>query len=300
MILNALDEVLFWEDIPLLKTFMEKIVSQYYPHDPETYFNEKKAFMMEHIPDRNEFIKRMEYYINNGSPVWVSGRNSLGEEITFDDLQKAILSNVTIQNGKSKADKASVLLAKEPELWDYYTSNIMHASKNTICELTIGAGLGTAAVMRVMKDSDLYIGVDIDFLCAKNADAIAKYFGVNGLGIAASLWNLPFDNEMFTTVCCNQGLEECREIPIILSEASRILEHSGKMVLRCKNLEGTTWYSYFEKYGFSIEETRLWLRKLRLYSDVEQIEEIASQTGLKLLDRKSDEGVWSILVFEKR
>lgn len=33
MILNALDEVLFWEDIPLLKTFMEKIVSQYYPHD---------------------------------------------------------------------------------------------------------------------------------------------------------------------------------------------------------------------------------------------------------------------------
>ena len=72
------------------------------------------------------------------------------------------------------------------------------------------------------------------------------------------------------------------------------------MVLRCKNLEGTTWYSCFEKYGFSIEETRLWLRKLRLYSDVEQIEEIASQNELRLLDRKSDEGVWNILVFEKK
>ena len=104
MILNALDEVLFWDDIPLLKTFMEKRVSQYYPHDPERYFKEKKAFMMEHISDRNEFINRMEYYINNGSPVWVSGRNSLGEEITINDLKRAILSNVTMQNGKSKAD----------------------------------------------------------------------------------------------------------------------------------------------------------------------------------------------------
>ena len=46
MILNALDEVLFWEDIPLLKTFMEKIVSQYYPHDPETYFKEKKEYKL--------------------------------------------------------------------------------------------------------------------------------------------------------------------------------------------------------------------------------------------------------------
>ncbi len=299
MILNALDEVLFWEDIPLLKTFTENIVSEYYPHALEKYFEEKNAFIMEHIPDRHEFIKRMEYYINYGSPIWVSGRNSLGEEITFDDLKKAILSNVTIQNGKSKADMASGLLEEQSELWDYYTSNILHMSENTVCELTVGAGLGTVAVMRKMQSKDLYIGVDIDFLCAKNADAIAKYFGVNGLGIATSLWDMPFDNGMFTSICCNQGLEECREIPTIIHEASRILMPFGKLVLRCKKLEGTTWHSYFDKYGFSTEEARMWLRRLRLYSDFEQIKEIASENGLRLLGEKGHNGIWNVLVFEK-
>ena len=41
-----------------------------------------------------------------------------------------------------------------------------------------------------MKPEDLYIGVDIDFLCVKNADAITKYLGINGVGIATSLWNI--------------------------------------------------------------------------------------------------------------
>ena len=46
------------------------------------------------------------------------------------------------------------------------------------------------------------------------------------------------------------------------------------------------------------DETQYWLRKLRLYSDVEQVQEIASKNELQLIDKKYD-GIWSVLVFEK-
>ena len=152
MILNALDEVLFWEDIALLSAFTKKIVAMYYPHDPESYFKEKERFMEENIPDKSDFTRRLEYYINNGAPIWVSGRSRLSEDITRDDLQKAILINSTEQNGNNRAEMAAELIAKNPEFWKAYTSNILYAQENIICELTIGAWLGTSAVMREMKD----------------------------------------------------------------------------------------------------------------------------------------------------
>lgn len=295
MILNALDEILFWNEISLLKEFTCDIVSKYYPSDAKKCLEEKDHFIAERIPNMADFIKRMEMYIADGRPVWVSGRNQLSDDITQNDLEKAILISSTIQRGKYLADTAYEIIAKKPKFWDFYTSNVLYANKNKVCELTIGAGLGTTAVMRAMKDSDLYVGVDIDFICAKQADAIAKHFQVNGLGIATSLWNMPFENGMFTTVCCNQGLEECREIDVIVKEASRVLDDSGRIVLRCKQKNSPR---YFGKYGFTADETQYWLRKLRLYSDVEQVQEIASKNELQLIDKK-DDGIWSVLVFEK-
>lgn len=299
MILNALDEVLFWENIPLLWNFISQNTAKYFPHDPKSFYQEKDAFFAKNIPDKNDFSRRLQHYAENGSPTWVSGRNQLSDNITFADLQKVIKVSSTAENGKKKAAQAERIFANAPAFWNFYADNILYARNNTILELTIGAGCGTTAVMRNMKENDFYIGVDIDFACAKNADALAKHFGANGLGIATSLWNMPFDDEMFTCVCSNVGLEECREIPTILKEAVRVLIPGGRLVLHCIHAEKSLWYPYFAKYGFSTNQARDWLQALRLYAGIEQIENLAEQCGLKAVTTHLDRVRGAVLVFEK-
>lgn len=300
MILNALDEVLYWENIELLKAKMSELFSKYYPHNPEKYFNEKEKFYNETIPDRKEFLRRIEYYSKNGNCKWVSGRSILSNDITEADLRKAILNNCKLENGQKKARMAEKIIDKDLDFWNFYSGNVLYTSNNTVLELTIGAGLGTAAVMRNMKDSDLYIGADIDFLCAKNADAIAKYYDVNGLGLVTSLWNMPFDDAMFTAVCCNAGLEECREITVIIKEAVRVLLPKGRLVFHCIDIKKNNWRMMFNYFGFTDEETDFWLRKVRLYSDISQIEEYVFGYGMRLLDKKYDKEKGYVLVFEKQ
>ena len=299
MILNALDEVLYWDDVTRLCTFVQKNMKKYHPHDPDSYYKEKERFLRESIPDKTDFIRRMQYYQKKGGPVWVSGRNQLSDDITAEDLRKAICISATAENGRSKAAMVERIFERDPDFWNFYSRNIVYAPQNTILELTVGAGVGTTAVMRTMTDDDLYMGVDIDFICAKNADALAKHFGVKGLGIATSLWNMPFDDAMFTTVCSNAGLEECREIPTILKEASRVLVPTGRLVLHCLKPDKAAWYPYFSQYGFSDSETRNWLKKLRLYADIEQIKELAAECGLQCRDIKCDDAKGYIVVFEK-
>ncbi len=299
MILNAMDEVLFWENIPLLCNFISQNAAKYFPHNPESFYKEKDAFFAKNIPDKNDFLRRLQHYAENGTPTWVSGRNQLSDNITLIDLQKAIKVSSTIENGKKKAAQAERIFANVPAFWNFYTENILHAPNNTVLELTIGAGCGTTAVMQNMKENDFYIGVDIDFTCAKNADALAKHFGVNGLGIATSLWNMPFDDEMFTCVCSNVGLEECREIPTILKEAIRVLASGGRLVLHCVHAEKSPWYPYFAKYGFFTDQARDWLQALRLYAGIEQIEYLAKRCGLKAVKKYFDQVRGAVLVFEK-
>ncbi len=297
MVLNALDEVLFFCDIDLLKKFISDNMLKYYPHDKESFYKEKDKFMQLHIPSKDEYICRLENYVKNGSAVWISGRNSLCDDIDKLSLIRAIDVNSKSENGREKARRASAW--QNTDFWKYYSDKVLYKGSNFVLELTIGAGGGTNAVMKNMGETDYYIGADISFICAKNADAMAKYYNVNGLGISTSLWNLPFDDSVFTSICCNAGLEECREIPTILSEAVRVLEPKGRIVIRCISSEKNIWYSYFEKYGFTVSETREWLRKIRLYSDVDQVKELLKLLGLNEIEQKDDERLGSIIVFEK-
>lgn len=286
MILNALDEVLFWQEIELFKEFMKDLDNKYYPHNHEMFYKEKKNFFSSHIPDKNEFIKRLSYYAENGKPIWAFGRNELSDDIDLNSLIKSITVSSKIQNGESKAQKATKWYDATPDFWDYYAKNVLHTQNNIVLELTIGAGMGTNAIMRNMDKQDYYIGVDIDFVCAKNADAIAKYYDVNGLGIATSLWSMPFENSMFTAVCCNCGLEECREIDTIIYEATRVLAFGGRMVLHCSKTENRAQQSVFNDYDFSQEEKFYWLEKVRLLSNEKQLLRIANNCSLLLLEKK--------------
>ncbi len=299
MILNALDEILFWEDIPLLKEFVSERYKQYYPHDFKGYMREKEMFLSKMIPTKEDFIRRMEQYLASGGAVWVAGRSEQIDEMREEDIRKAILIRTTPEHGRKRAETVEKIVEKAPDFWDYYANSALYAEENQILELTIGPGLGTAAIMRKMKAEDSYVGVDIDFVCAKNADALADYYDVKGVGMAASLWQLPFDTELFTAVTCNYGLEECRELPTILREAAQVLKPHGRFVLHCLKREKSLWYSYFQKYGFSPEETMHWLTRLRLYADADNVVEMTKPYGFSLFERYDDEYKGSILVLEK-
>lgn len=299
MMLNALDEVLFWDNIPLLKDFVNENIRKYYPHDFEKYYSEKNAFLMEHIPDKSAFESKLLTYIKDGSPIWISGRNGLSDDIGASALRKAIRVSSRTENGRKKANTASEWQKRNLLFWKFYSDNVLYRDCNCVLELTIGAGGGTNSVMSCMSEQDDYIGVDMDFICAKNADAMAKHYGINGLGIATSLWHLPFEDGMFTSVCCNAGLEECREIPKILSEAVRVLAPNGRIIIHCLREEKVLWYSYFEEYGFTMREAQDWLRKVRLFSDIEQVKELLAANGLTLTEQVEDAVLGYVIVFEK-
>lgn len=299
MVLNALDEVLFWEDIDALKQFTKQNIDRFYPHDYKNYCKNAEAFFKSTIPDKAEFIRRLENYAKIGQPFWISGRNELSDDIDTSTMIKAISVNSKMSNGEQKAKQASKWQENNPLFWNFYTNNILHIQDNYILELTIGAGGGTNAIMKKMTALDFYMGVDIDFACAKNADALAKYYNINGLGIATSLWKLPFDDCMFTSVCSNAGLEECREIPTIIKEAYRVLKPKGKIVLHCLNTNKMQAYTRFEQYGFAEEEMIYWAKQIRMYSSAEGIEELLTNYGFKYYNRLADENLGSILVYEK-
>lgn len=299
MILNALDEILFWDNIPVLKSFIKENMLKYYPDAPEKFYKEKNNFLRTKIPDKSAFISKLLHYSENGTAEWVSGRNGMSDDIDIVSMTKAIIKSSQVENGESKALQASKWQESDPDFWSYYSGNILHKESNRILELTVGAGGGTNAVMKEMSDNDYYMGADIDFICAKNADALAKYYKINGLGIATSIWNLPFENEMFTSVCSNAGLEECREIPTILDEAVRVLAPTGRIVLRCLHYEKTLWFECFAKYGFATDEAVEWLNKVRLYSDVESIKSLLLRQGMSFVSQKYEEKLGYIIIFEK-
>lgn len=299
MILNALDEVLFWDDIDTLKSTTKQLDEKYYPHDYESFHKKYDMFFKSVIPNKAEFIRRLKHYAEAGKPIWISGRNELCDDIDTDSMIKAISVSSKIGNGEQKAGQASKYQENDPAFWNFYTQNIFHQQENRILELTVGAGGGTNAVMKEMTDRDYYMGVDIDFVCAKNADALAKYYNVNGLGVTASLWKLPFDDCMFTSVCSNQGLEECREIPTMLKEAYRVLQPGGKIVLHCGNIDKMQSYDRFDQYGFSEDEMIYWAKRIRMYSSADGVEELLNHVGFKFVKRMLDEKLGSVLVYEK-
>lgn len=299
MIGNAIDEVLFWEELDVLMAFYAESSARFYPHDPEGADKFREKFLKSVIPTKEDLIKRLDHYAEVGGPIWIAGRNQFCDDIGRERMIKALTFSSKVSNGEERAKRVSARWSKHPENDAFYVGNVLHLSENYVLELTIGAGSGTASVMSRMKENDYYMGADIDFICAKNADAIAKYYGVNGLGIASSLWDLPFEDGIFTSVCCSEGIDECREVPTILKEAVRVLAPGGRMVFRLKRPPFEQRRGVFELYDISSEEKSSLLRKVRMYADYKHIEELLSDLGLKKLDMLHFEGSGRVIVFEK-
>lgn len=75
MIISAFDEILFWDNIPFILSLITEITEKHYPHDPRSYFEAKEEFYKRYIPTKRDFLKRIDFYVKNGTAKWVSGRN---------------------------------------------------------------------------------------------------------------------------------------------------------------------------------------------------------------------------------
>ena len=130
MILNALDEILFWSDIEKIKTKVNDLDKKYYPNEPEAWFSEKKKFIRQEIPTKKEFIKRLEYYAANGTSEWVASRNSSCDDLSFENVYKAITNSSSLEKGKAMAKKHAAVYVKDPDFWLFYTDNILFQEEN--------------------------------------------------------------------------------------------------------------------------------------------------------------------------
>ena len=170
--------------------------------------------------------------------------------------------------------------------------------EHKIMEMTVGAGVGTNAIVRSMTEDMFYMGVDIDFVCAKNADAIGRYYGKNAIGICSSLWNLPFSDNLFDVVCSHFGFDECREIPTILKEAVRVLKPGGRFVSVSRHNIWLRRHEIFENYDIGEKEAMELMRKARLYTDFEQLDALAMEMGLVKTDYIPFEN-WYLVEYRK-
>lgn len=265
-----MNEILFWNDIRSYLDFEKELDSKLDPNniveDRRKWANEMAAFILRNIPTKQDFLGRIAEYEQNGKPVSVVSRNPCCDDLSLKALKKAG-RNARVR-GKERADIVEQCIAgRAADYIGFYVGHILKQPQEDIFEITVGGGFGTASLVRSMRENDFYTGVDIDFKCAKNADGILKHYGKLGYGIATSLWNLPFDDETFSVACSHMGLDECREVPTILSEAARVLKPNGRMVFACDNTKYHRLKRCFDLYGFTEAEAMECIKRARLCAD---------------------------------
>lgn len=289
MVNNEWDDILYWDNYEPFHKLMQELDRRYDISDPIQYdkwCEERDTFYRQTIPTKEEFVRRFQNYTFHGKPHWIEGHHKMMNEITEAELMKSY-HFASETNGACRvkmAENARLGWAKNHLL--NYTDKICAATTklHKIMEMTVGAGVGTNAIVRSITDDMYYIGVDIDFVCAKNADVIGRYYGKNALGICSSLWNLPFSDNLFDVVCSHFGFDECREIPTILKEAIRVLKPGGKLVSVSRHNAWLRRRAIFETYGIDEDKAIDLMRQARLYTNFKHFDILATEAGLKRTD----------------
>lgn len=285
MVGNEWDDILYWADYEPFSRFCRELDRQYDIRNPAEYDKrreERDAFYRRTIPTKEAFVRRFQWYALHGKPCWVEGHHKQVNELTAEDLMRSY-HYASDQNGAERVSAAE----KARRGWasqhlPCYAAKVCtptHNGTHKIMEMTVGAGVGTNAIVRSMTEDMTYVGVDIDFICAKNADAIGRYYGKNAIGMCASLWHLPFEDNLFDVVCSHFGLDECREIDTILNEATRVLKPGGKLVLVSRHNGWLRRHTIFETYGIGESQALDLMRQVRLYADFEQLDTLVTERG---------------------
>lgn len=272
-------EIIFWE----------------HPEEIDKIFSELEAgiiedwneIYVEHIKKiygtKENILKTFDSYKQRETSKWIVGDKS-------GNIRKKQIKDFKKFSKKHNGKKRTITKIKGTEaLWDryrYFAEVVCKEKTDKILELATGAGGGTASVALYMqKDCELYT-VDIGFDCLGNALGIAKYQKKKVVPVCANFWYLPFKDKTFDTVCTVCGLDESREIIETLKEVSRVLTDNGRFIVTSRNNAFMRQHRVLKPFGFTEKETLEILKDCRMYSDLNNLDEICYGLGMKLQSRK--------------
>lgn len=272
-------EIIFWEYPNVITKTYDEIESNNIADWNEVYVKYIKKIH----GTKDNILKAFESYKQKETDIWITGDKS-------GNVTKAQIKAFDKFNKKSIGEKRTVTkINGTGVLWDryrYFGELVCKEPTDKILELATGAGGGTASVALYMpKDCDLYT-VDIGFDCLGNAFGIEKYQKKNIIPVCANFWYLPFKDNTFKTICTVCGLDESREIIETLKEVSRVLDDNGRFVVVSRNNAFMRQHRILEPFGFTEKETIEILKGCRMYSDLNSLDEICDNLGMKLISRK--------------
>ena len=298
MIQNELITVLFWDDMAQYMCFEKSLYADYFPATntaplntpaPEAYSKKLRQYWVDKIQTKAEFVRRIHNYAASQDTLrWEDQSTPHCETLRQDNILGAL------KNGGYKNGERRYQLYKEmASAWAFHLKDYaaaVHGAQNDamILELSVGAGLGTCAVVETLLPANHMYGVDIDFECARNVDGIAAYFNVSDrvCGLGANFWFLPFPDNVFDCVCAHYGLDESREVQAVLGEAARVMKPGGRLVALVRKNPYARQKFILDMFGIAQGESRELLQKARLYSGVEDLAALAAQHGLLLTSQK--------------
>lgn len=276
---RELIEIIFWEYPEAIANIYDEINSGKVSDWNEIYIK----YIKEIHKTKENILKAFHSYKQKETDIWIKGDKS-------GSVTKAQIKEFKKFAKKSIGKKRTITkIEGTGSLWNryrYFGKLVCKEQTDKILELATGAGGGTASVALYMpKNCELYT-VDIGFDCLGNAVGIGKYQKKRIIPICANFWYLPFKDKSFETICTVNGLDESREMPETLKEVSRVLADNGRFVVTSRNNAFMRQHRILEPFGFTEKETLEILKDCRMYSDLNNLDEICNSLGLVLISRK--------------
>ena len=284
---NVLKEITLWDELEDFVRFTTDLWRPYPDFIPDEVMEKWREYYNERVLSKEEFLARLENYAVNGRPNWQNQAAQSCDMLYRESMQKA-LENGTYANG----EKRYKIYKKMEAQWAFhlkdYSQVVNDRDGQFILELTVGAGLGTCAIIENLKPNSRVFCVEIDFACAKTADGIARFFDVTNrvCGINANFWALPFEDSTFDCVCMHYGQDEIREMPTWLKETARVIKPGGRFVGIARKNPWDYHRKTLELFGITQAECNPLLKKVRLYNGFENLTECATKYGLLLVEHK--------------
>ena len=276
---RELIEIIFWEHTDIIVKIYEEIKNDDVSDWNEVYLK----YIKKTHGTKDNILEAFNSYKLKETDIWINGDKS-------GNITESQIREFKKFNKKSIGEKRTITkINGTGSIWDryrYFGELVCKEQTDKILELATGAGGGTASVALYMpKNCDLYT-VDIGFDCLGNAFGVAKYQKKNIIPVCANFWYLPFKDKTFDTVCTACGLDESRELIETLKEVSRILADNGRFVVVSRNNAFMRQHRILEPFDFTEKETLEILKDFRMYSDLNNLDEICDSLGLKLISRK--------------
>ena len=286
-------ELILWEHSDQIEAVTQDILLHPDRNPTEIYIQWIKKL----IGEKQDIIRALERYEAKNTARWLITSPMVNDETLLSFWQLC-----SPEIGKKRVETKQLC---KGQFLPYYSFSVRSTEKHpkTILELATGAGGGTAAIaLRKDVDTTLFT-IDIDFACLGNAIGIGAYLHQLIFPVCANFWNLPFANDAMDIISTFCGLDESRENQKTIAEIARVLKKGGQFV--CVSRENAFFRqgSVLEPFGFTKEEITSWLKRCRMYSDLETLKELCMQNNLLCIyeEKAMSNGISFVLTqFEKQ